>query len=200
MQKNMFKSESDQLHYMIPLMLDLSALSVLVIGDGVVGRRKAEYFADQCREICIINDLPENPDSLIASYDIIIAATASDAVNETVCGIAKTLNKWYNSATGVGNFLIPAAFFADNFTLAVSTEGKAPAAAAFIRTKICESYPSLPQMISLQETLRAELKETVPEQTRRAEILRSVLDDAEVWQALDAGDADKALTLSRRHI
>jgi siroheme synthase (precorrin-2 oxidase/ferrochelatase) len=55
-------------------------------------------------------------------------------------------------------------------------------------------------MISLQETLRTELKTAVPEQARRAEILRAVLDDDSVWKALDSDDFDAALNLARRNI
>ena len=196
----MFKSDSDQSHYMIPLMLDLSASSVLVVGSGAVGQRKAGYFADSCREVRLIDELPKNPEELISRYDIIVAATASESVNETICTLARSQNKWYNSATGIGNFLIPAAFSEENFTLAVSTGGKAPAVSAYLRDYIGENLPALSPMISLQETLRAELKTVVPEQVRRAEILRAVLDDSAVWQALEAGDDETALALSRRHI
>ena len=55
-------------------------------------------------------------------------------------------------------------------------------------------------MISLQETLRTELKTAVPEQARRAEILRAVLDDDAVWQALETGDDETALARPRRYI
>ena len=102
----MFKSESDQSQYMIPLMLDLSASSVLIVGCGAVGQRKAGYFADSCREVFQIDELPKNPEELISRYDIIVAATASESLNETICSIARSQNKWYNSATGIGNFLI----------------------------------------------------------------------------------------------
>ena len=196
----MFKSNSDQSHYMIPLMLDLSASSVLVVGSGAVGQRKAGYFADSCLEVRLIDELPKNPEELISRYDIIVAATASESVNETICTLARSQNKWYNSATGIGNFLIPAALSEENFTLAVSTGGKAPAVSAYLRDYIGENLPALSSMISLQETLRTELKTVVPEQKRRAEILRAVLDDSAVWQALEAGDDETALALSRRHI
>lgn len=185
---------------MIPLMLDLSKSAVLVIGKGLVGQRKADYFSGTCSRLLHLDAVPENLAEAIYSYDIIIAATASADENERICRAASAQKKWYNSATGVGNFLIPAALFAENYTLAVSTDGKAPAIAAFLRDKIREDLPSLPLMIALQETLRAELKELVPEQPRRAEILRAVLADDAVWQALDAGDFAGALALSRRLI
>ena len=194
LQKSMFKSESDQSHYMSPLMLDLSTSRVLVIGTGAVGQRKAEYFAGHCKELVCVEKAPED----ISDFDIIVAATASYAENESICSKAAAEKKLFNSATGIGNFLIPAAAFAENYTIAVSTNGKAPAVSAFLRDKIESDLPSFSRMIDLQETLRAELKNTVPEQKRRAEILRAVLEDDAVWKALDLGDFDAALSLARR--
>ena len=55
-------------------------------------------------------------------------------------------------------------------------------------------------MVELQEILRAELKNSVHEQKRRAEILRAVLRDDSVWKALDSDDFDAALNLARRNI
>ena len=181
---------------MIPLMLDISKSRVLVIGTGAVGQRKAEYFAGHCKEIVLSDTAPED----ISGFDIIIAATASAGENERICLAAASQNKLYNSATGIGNFLIPAAVFEENYTLAVSTNGKAPGAAAFIRDKINADLPSFSKMVELQETLRSELKNTVPEQKRRAEILRAVMRDDAVWKALDSNDFDAALSLARRDI
>ena len=175
-------------------MLDISKSRVLVIGTGAVGQRKAEYFAGHCKELVLSDTALEN----LSDFDIIIAATASAEENERICSAAASLNKLYNSATGIGNFLIPAAAFAENYTIAVSTNGKAPAVSAFLRDKIESDLPSFSRMIDLQETLRAELKNTVPEQKHRAEILRAVLEDDAVWKALDLGDFDAALSLARR--
>ena len=181
---------------MIPLMLDLSTSRILVIGTGAVGQRKAEYFAGQCKELVLSDTALEN----LSDFDIIIAATASAEENERICSAAASLNKLYNSATGIGNFLIPASVFEENYTLAVSTNGKAPSAAAFIRDKINADLPSFSKMVELQETLRSELKNTVQEQKRRAEILRAVMRDDAVWKALDSNDFDAALSLARRNI
>ena len=192
----MLISKSNQTNYMIPLMLDLSTSRILVIGTGAVGQRKAEYFAGQCKEIVLSDTAPED----ISGFDIIIAATASAGENERICLAAASQNKLYNSATGIGNFLIPAAVFEENYTLAVSTNGKAPAAAAYLRDKIETDRPSFSKMVELQEILRAELKNSVHEQKRRAEILRAVLRDDAVWKALDSNDFDAALNLARRNI
>ena len=181
---------------MIPLMLDISKSRVLVIGTGAVGKRKSEYFAGHCKELVCVEKATED----ISDFDIIVAATASYAENERICLAAASQNKLYNSATGIGNFLIPASVFEENYTLAVSTNGKAPAAAAFIRDKINADLPSFSKMVELQETLRSELKNTVPEQKRRAEILRAVMRDDAVWKALDSDDFDAALNLARRNI
>ena len=177
-------------------MLDLSKSRILVIGNGAVGRRKAEYFAGQCKEIVLTDTAPED----FSDFDIIIAATASAEENERICSAAASQNKLYNSATGIGNFLIPAAICDENYTIAVSTNGKAPAAAAYLRDKIENDLPSFSKMVELQEVLRAELKNTVPDQKRRAEIIRTVIRDDSVWKALDLDDFDAALNLARRNI
>ena len=181
---------------MIPLMLDLSKSRILVIGTGAVGQRKAGYFTGQCKEIVLVDNSPED----ISDFDIIIAATASAEENERICSAAASQNKLYNSATGIGNFLIPAAICDENYTIAVSTNGKAPAAAAYLRDKIENDLPSFSKMVELQEVLRAELKNTVPDQKRRAEIIRTVIRDDSVWKALDLDDFDAALNLARRNI
>lgn len=189
---------------MIPLMLDISSRRVLVIGSGAVGTRKAEYFKDHAKEVKIIdgivdaqnnttNSVRENIHKIIESYDIIIAATASKELNETICSCALEQKKLYNNATDIGNFLIPATFYCNGFTLAVSTDGRAPAAAAFIRDKIRESYPRISEMILLQELLRKELKRATPSQQQRAEILRKVLEDKSIWERLEDEEVRRSI-------
>ena len=109
--------EFDQSYCMIPLMFDLSSASVLVIGAGAVGQRKAAYFAGRCKELTILDTVPESLSDIVAAHDFIVAATASSEENERIIGEARVQNKWYNCATGIGNFLIPAAHFEENFTL-----------------------------------------------------------------------------------
>lgn len=191
---------------MIPLMLDISETRVLVFGNGTVGSRKARYFSDEAKEVTVLGkaeSAEEEAEALarIESYDIIIAATDDAAFNETVCAAAKEAKKWYNSATGVGNFLIPAAFKSGDLAIGVSTGGKAPAAAAFIRDELKKTTANHPvsRMVALQETLRRTLPDVEPSQERRAAILKSVLQDKNVWRELAEGIEPDTDELIRRY-
>ncbi|HJJ30994.1 MAG TPA: bifunctional precorrin-2 dehydrogenase/sirohydrochlorin ferrochelatase [Methanocorpusculum sp.] len=189
---------------MIPLTADVSALRVLVFGTGAVGTRKAAYFKPEAKEVRLLgkSDTPSDDaelESLIREYDIIIAASDDAEFNTKITGIASRGKKWYNSATSAGNFLIPAVFHEGDLSVAVSTNGKAPAAAAFIRDAVKSAYPALPQMVELQNTLRTLLKTAVPSQQIRAEILQKILHDDAVWKELETGSAD-AREILRRYV
>lgn len=190
---------------MIPLIIDISDLRVLVFGFGTVGKRKADYFKDEAKEIRILEkeDVPAEDTelaSLIESYDIIITATNDPAFNRKVCEIAKDRKKWYNSATDAGSFLIPAAFRKGDVSFAVSTSGKSPAVSSFIKEELQKSASIHPlqRMMELQVKLRGILAEKEPSQEERATILKKVLRDSSVWKDLtDGKEVDSKELLTR---
>ncbi len=189
---------------MIPLFLDLSASRVLVFGAGEVGVRKARHFTDARRITFVAEDIsPEifsfqNAsikqtaitdmekdvlEKLIEKHDIIIAALSDEKENERLCDLAKAAGKLYNNATGTGNIRIPSTVNGAEYQIAVTTERSAPAVPAFIRKYLEENLPWLDNMILLQNALREELKKTVPDQAKRAEILRAVIEDTDIQNA-----------------
>ncbi|HJK78239.1 precorrin-2 dehydrogenase/sirohydrochlorin ferrochelatase family protein [Methanocorpusculum vombati] len=188
---------------MIPLMLDLSAKRILIFGAGAVGVRKARHFTG-CRMTVVsrsispdVFSLPQtsikqmdvadieddNLRTLIEKHDIIIAALSDTGQNERIIRLAKTAEKWYNCATSDdANFLIPSTVQGKEYTIAVSTSGRAPAVPRCIREDLEERYQGLDNMILLLASLRERLKETVPDQEKRAEILRNILHDETIRQ------------------
>ncbi len=193
---------------MIPLFLDLSASRVLVFGAGDVGVRKARHFISAGRLTIVAEDIsPElfsfkNAsikqteiaemdkdvlDKLIEKHDIIITALSDEKENERLCNLAKAAGKFYNNATGEGNIRIPSVIAGTEYQIAVTTEKAAPVVPAFIRKYLEENLPWLDNMILLQNTLREELKTSVPEQERRAEILWKVIGDREIQNACKSG-------------
>lgn len=189
---------------MIFLTVDVSALRVLIFGNGAVGSRKAAYFRDEAKEVRMLekSGIPSDDAalfSLISEYDIIIAASDDAEFNKKITEIASQNHKWYNSATAVGNFLLPAVFHEGDLSLAVSTNGKAPAVASFVRDEITSAYPALSQMVELQNTLRSLLKNKIPSQKQRAEILQKVLHDDEIWKELEEGTSN-AEEILRRYV
>ena len=193
---------------MIPLFLDLSESRVLVFGAGEVGVRKARHFTSAARMTIVAEDIspeifsfsnasikqlaisdmePEDLEKLIGRHDIVIAALSDEKENKRLCAIAKAAGKLYNNATGEGDIRIPSVVSGAEYQIAVTTEKAAPVVPAFIRTYLQAHLPWLDNMILLQNTLREELKTIVPDQARRAEILRAVIDDAEIQNACVSG-------------
>lgn len=188
---------------MIPLMLDLSAKRILIFGAGAVGVRKARHFTG-CRLTVVsrnispdVFSLPqtsikqmdvadaEDDDlvTLIEKHDLVIAALSDTEQNGRIVRLAKAAGKWYNSATGSdATFLIPSTLKGEEYTIAVSTSGLAPAVPRFIREDLEDRYQGLDNMIRLLGALREQLKETVSDQEKRAEILRAVLHDEKIRQ------------------
>jgi precorrin-2 dehydrogenase/sirohydrochlorin ferrochelatase len=72
--------------------------------------------------------------------------------------------------------------------VAVGTGGASPGVARFLRESIERAYPNLDGMIALQARLRSALGTRIPDQRQRSVLLRSVLEDGEVWSALDGGE------------
>ncbi len=78
--------------------------------------------------------------------------------------------------------------------VAVGTGGESPGMARFLRESIERAYPRLDEMIALQTRLRCRLQDEIPDQRQRSTLLRAVLEDREIWAALDEGD-DQAWAL-----
>ncbi|MDR0438851.1 MAG: bifunctional precorrin-2 dehydrogenase/sirohydrochlorin ferrochelatase [Methanocalculaceae archaeon] len=188
---------------MIPLMLDLSAKHILIFGAGAVGIRKARHFT-RCRMTIVSRSIPpdifaipqinikqmdvtdlEDNDlaSLIEKHDIVIAALSDTKQNERIVHLAKIAGKWYNSATSNdANFLIPSTVRGNEYTIAISTSGLVPTIPRFIREDLEERYRDLDNMIRMLTTLRKQLKDTIPEQKKRAEVLYAILHDEKIRQ------------------
>ncbi|WP_338096794.1 bifunctional precorrin-2 dehydrogenase/sirohydrochlorin ferrochelatase [Methanorbis rubei] len=185
-------------------MLDLSAKRVLLFGAGAVGVRKARHFSG-CKMTIVSRDISpeifslpqvsvkqmdisaiedEDLQKLIERHDFVIAALSDAGENERIIKIANACGRWYNSATGGGStFLIPSTLSGDEYTIAVSTSGLAPAVPKFIREDLEERYKGLDNMIRLMHDLREQLKTTTENQEERAEVLRAILCDERIWQA-----------------
>ncbi len=189
---------------MIPLMLDLCAKRILLFGAGAVGVRKARHFSG-CKMTIVSRDIsPEvfalpqvslkqmdladieddDLEKLIARHDFVIAALSDADQNARIVLCAKSLGKWYNTATGTDStFLIPSTVSGEEYTIAVSTSGLAPAVPRFIREDLEDRYQGLDNMIRLMHDLREQLKATTDDQEQRAQTLRKILRDERVWQA-----------------
>jgi precorrin-2 dehydrogenase/sirohydrochlorin ferrochelatase len=206
---------------MIPLMMDLHDRIVTIFGGGTVGARKAAHFGTSAviRVISrtfapafgelpvrmIRQDLGDATDHdlrrIIGDSFCVIAATSDGQLNERIVRVCKEMGVPVNTATGDDStFLIPSVVEGEHYQIAITTAGMSPAIPRYVRQVLEKEFASLDGMIELQQELRITLKEIEPSREQRAEILRAVLADAEIWKALEQDPAKARILAKTRYI
>ncbi len=206
---------------MIPIFADCTGRRIVIFGGGAVAARKAAYFADEAKVLVVSRSFVQKIEAMpvktramdigaasdeklaatIGKAFLVIAALSDPAQNNRIGSICKKKGILFNNADGkAGDVILPAVSSGENFTLAISTGGSSPAVSRFIREHLERELPELDAMIALQQRLRERLKTKVPDQVRRNEILRKVLDDQSVWRTLKK-DPDTAWdTVAARYL
>ncbi|HUL61799.1 MAG TPA: bifunctional precorrin-2 dehydrogenase/sirohydrochlorin ferrochelatase [Methanocella sp.] len=191
-----------------PLFVDFAGKKVVVFGGGAVGERKAAYFAGAdvtvvsrrfsarleampgirlIRREVAAGDLP----GLIEGAFLAIAATGNPTLDAEIARVAGGAGVLVNSALGGSDVILPAKIERGEVTVAVSTGGRSPAMARYIRQRLEGSLGAeLSDMVRLQDELRGDLKKKVRSQEKREELLWQVLEDPEVWEALKVSYGD----------
>jgi precorrin-2 dehydrogenase/sirohydrochlorin ferrochelatase len=203
---------------MLPLILDLTGRRVVIFGGGPVGARKARYFKGECRVTVISRSFADeirgmdleqveidvstasdlHVRNLMEGAFLVIAALGDPAQNSRILRIAREAGTFCNTASGdPGDVIIPSVERSRSHLVAVTTFGRSPAMARFIRERISADAKLTDQMIDLQERAREALMSMEPSQERRAAILREILNDRAAWEILSR-DRDSAWDYIRR--
>jgi len=203
---------------MIPLILDLRERRVIIFGGGSVGLRKAAFFAEESEVIvlsrsflpgfetlgveCRTLEASAMPDDklsvLVRGAFLVVAATSDRDLNDRIGALCIQKGILFNNADGeAGNVIIPSVVRGDHYLVAVSTYGKSPGVARYLRMHIQDEWTDIDSMIALQEEMRGRLKSLEPSQQRRTDIIWKMLNDPELWDAL-RHDRDAARTLALR--
>ena len=206
---------------MIPLMIDFSGKRVVIFGGGDVGARKAAYFCAET-EVSVIsrsfspafNELTIRRvemnlagigdyelDGLVKEAFLVIAATQDTTLNDRIgryCAIRGVL---FNNADGkAGDVTLPSQLKGEHYNIAISTRGESPGVSRFLREHIGQTYPNLDRMIEIQNQLRKTLKQKIPDQERRGQILHEVINDESIWKALEDGTRPAWVIIERRYL
>jgi siroheme synthase-like protein len=200
---------------MLPMLIDMTSCKVVVFGGGVVGLRKAAYFAKEAEVVAVSREfvdgftergirteraeIVEAAERWITWADLVVVATDDPSLNSWLEERARGRGRPCNSADGVSSFLIPSVIERRNFIVAVSTLGRSPGMARYLRTYLDGLLGERNcRMIDLQEELRAEAKAALPDQRARERFLGEVLADEAIWTALgiDYGEA-KGMAIKR---
>jgi precorrin-2 dehydrogenase / sirohydrochlorin ferrochelatase len=213
-------------HYM-PVMLDLRGQKVIVIGGGTVAERRVLALLDAEAAVVVVSPSLSAALSALAeagrlnwlnrSYApgdlrgafLVYAASSDDAVNEQVAAEARSLGLPVNVASRAeaGNFITPGVLRRGRLTVAVSTSGAGPSAAARITEQLGEVLgEEYEPYLDFLHQLRTEIKRREPSAEVRGRLLRrlSRLDvlnemrqgtfiewtpqDVEAWIAGNRGD------------
>jgi precorrin-2 dehydrogenase/sirohydrochlorin ferrochelatase len=217
MVKNIREGEKDRSPYfyavptsvpMLPLILDLSGRRVVIFGGGPVGARKAAFFREECRVVVASRsfgkevrgldvervklDLGTASDQdlkeLMEGAFLVIAAVQDPLLNNRILALSRELGIHCNSASGdPGDVIIPSVWKGRSHTVAVTTFGRSPAMARYIREKVALDADEIDRMIDLQGRAREALRAGEPSQEKRAAILREIVHDEAAWKALNRG-------------
>ena len=197
---------------MLPLILDLTGRKVVIFGGGPVGARKAAFFQGECRVLVAsrsfgkeVRDLDvervkvdletasdQDLKDLMEGAFLVIGAVHDPLLNNRILGLSREQGLHCNSASGdPGDVIIPSVWKGKSHAVAVTTFGRSPAMARYIREKVALDADAIDRMIDLQGRAREALKAGEPSQERRSAILWEIVHDEAAWKALDQG-ADAA--------
>jgi siroheme synthase-like protein len=155
---------------MLPLAFKLDALPVLVVGAGAVGVRKATQLLDAGAKVTILSEvftapLPEGVAQVIErryrrgdlrGFWLVVSATGHSEVNDAIVDEAREEGIWLNVVDDPerSSFYFMALHRQGEVTVAVTTEGAAPALAQEIRTLVAARLPN--NLSDVAATLRQE--------------------------------------------
>lgn len=178
-----------------PMFLNLREQPVIVVGGGSVARRKVLKLLPFGPRIRIISPriaseltaLPAVetvcrafcPEDLCPRPAMVVAATDDREVNHLVSRLCREQHIPVNVVDDPDacTFVFPALVQQGGFCAGISTGGASPTAAIYFKERIQGMLPDhLEDLLSWLEEQRRELKQTVPEQTKRAGIFRRMFD------------------------
>ncbi|MFO0800940.1 MAG: NAD(P)-dependent oxidoreductase [Gemmataceae bacterium] len=182
---------------MFPVTLDLAGRTVVVVGYGAVGRRKAATAAAAGAHVVVVDPavIPGTGVPGLAvrceSYTphhltgaALVFASATPAVNDRVVADGRARGIWVNSATNPtdGDFTLPAVHAVGRLSIAVATGGASPALARRIRDQLADQFgATIAAWVELLNEVRGQVFVTVGDPTRRRELLDGFAD----WPWLD---------------
>ncbi len=141
----------------LPLAFELRGRSVLVIGAGRVGARKAAQLLEAGARVTVVAESLDAPlpaglasvqrrryrEGDVAGHWLVVSATGDLTTNDQVVREARAAGTWLNVVDDPGrsSFYFMALHRDGDVCVAVSTSGASPALAQAIRTFIAERLP-----------------------------------------------------------
>jgi len=159
-----------------PVNLDLEGKRVLVVGGGHVAARKVAGLLRSGADVSVVapeavHEIADDPDvrwfarsyqrGEAASYRLAIAATGVPSVDQQVADDGDRAGVWVNSADDPSNcaFTLPAVARHGDLQITVSTAGRSPALAQWLRRRFEQEISAgYDQRLDLLAEVRAEAR------------------------------------------
>lgn len=204
-----------------PILLKLENKTCLVVGGGKVAERRiASLLEAKARVKAVSPRMTETirrwaDEGLIEAAErayepsdqqgvyMVVAATDSEEVNESVCRLAASEGRLVNMAERpeLGDFIVPSVVRRGKLVIAVSTLGASPSVAASIRRQIETSFGEEYEVyLDFLSEFRLKVQELVKDTNQRQEWFRAVL-QADLLDMIRRGEFEgwKRQVLERLH-
>ncbi|MGC8515819.1 MAG: precorrin-2 dehydrogenase/sirohydrochlorin ferrochelatase family protein [Thermoplasmata archaeon] len=194
----------------VSIMLNLTGRKVVVIGGGEEALKKVGTLLPQCDEIAVIaaefsngfSGIPVKKikmrlddeillDNFVNERTIVIIATNNTSLNRRIENYCRTKNIIFNSVDNRNSeFIFPASFELSGVTVSVSTSGRSPSFARFLRDALYVHVSNYAQALPVLERLRHDVK--IEDLHAKASFFNKLLNDRDFWNLIDSGEYESA--------
>ena len=193
-----------------PLCINLEDKNFLVVGSGMIARRKLLAISEFTRNITVISK--EGAEGLaregfkvvnkcfddkdLEGFDFVITATGSRAQDEAIVAACKSRGIPVNAADDREecDFFLPGIIKRGDLVVSVSTSGKSPAYSRHLREQIEDVIPdNIEKVLDILGELRKTLPSKVEPQVERSKIYNYVMSKLLSMDDLDEANVDKII-------
>ncbi|MCS7110825.1 MAG: bifunctional precorrin-2 dehydrogenase/sirohydrochlorin ferrochelatase [Ignisphaera sp.] len=201
----------------LPLFIDVSSFSVLVVGCGSVGLRRAELFRRYGARVTVVcrdggqrisGAEPRSIDvrsldsealkDLLKPYDIVVVAVDDESLAKSIALAALSLKKLVNNAVDYrfGNTVVPLKLSLNGVDIGLTSYGLSVELLRRIAQKISTSLAQNTEIKTLyrvSRVLKRCIKKTTPLPKLRIELYRRIYSDTEFNNYIEKGDEAGAI-------
>ena len=194
----------------LPIMLNLSGRTVVIIGGGEAAFKKARNVLPHCGAITVVasrfsskmDKLPVKKvrmkidsifqlDGFLQDGSIVIIATDDISLNDRLERECRKRGMLFNRVDrGDSPFIFPASFDIDGVVISVSTRGRSPSLSRYLSKLLQKDVRDYAVALPVLEKLRARVKLSTPGD--RADYFNGLLSDQDFWALIGSGRTEDA--------